>query len=100
MQNIKKAVVTLTAISGMCLAGATGVPADQHSTKPQTSTTKHLVRAKARRAKIMVDPANVSIDHNGNVLIKDPELARQIRGSMANKGVDMDGWCCSGCGCS
>jgi len=98
MQNFKKTIVTLTALSGMCLAGAHGLPAGQHN-KSQQKTTKASAAAKHRVAKLNVDPNDITIDSKGNVLIKDAPLAKELKGRQADNNSILGDICCGGCGC-
>lgn len=54
-----------------------------------------------RTSKLVVNPKDVTIDEQGNVVIKDPALAEAIKASQGQtRGVFLGDICCDGCGCS
>jgi len=55
---------------------------------------------KKRTAKLGVDPADISVDEHGNVVIKDAALASEVVKLKGAKGGVWSDICCSGCGCS
>ena len=98
MKKMQKAVVALTAATGMALMG---VSVAQTNPKPKEVTPvkqKAPVPVKHRTSKLAFDPADISVDHNGNVVIKDPELASAVLKIKGTKGAVMDNVLC-GAGC-
>ena len=60
-----------------------------------------MAKENLRTAKLSVNPADVTIDARGHVVIKDLALAEAIKAYQAHKEpvADMGDICCHGCGC-
>lgn len=53
-----------------------------------------------RTGKLAVDLSTVSVDEHGNVVIRDRQLAEELRKAQKRGPVAADdNVCCSGCGC-
>ncbi|MGD0800428.1 MAG: hypothetical protein ABR906_03850 [Terracidiphilus sp.] len=100
MKKMQTAVLALTAATGMALMGASSAQAAEKPAQVTPAKQKAPVPLKHRTAKMVVDPADVTVDEHGNVMIKDPDLAKAVLKLQGVKGANMDGLCCGGCGCS
>jgi hypothetical protein len=79
MKKMQTAVMALTAATVMALVGAGNMQAD-HKPKGNPPTNQQSpVPSKNRSIMLAVDPADVSVDQFGNVVIKDTALAAEVR---------------------